>query len=150
MSKLSVLVFVVTLLFISASAQTGGKPRIFITDSQSWETSGNAGGSGGTFAAHSSGGARPQTAEMWIFLMLQLIMTRWVGSPYILTYIGTPNIVRAYGAGTSPEQAISLINPGWIWLYLAPAVLALFNLMVSFPAIQAKVRQAIAHGSERT
>ena len=86
----------------------------------------------------------------WIFLMLQLIMTRWVGSPYILTYIGTPNIVRAYGAGTSPEQAISLINPGWIWLYLAPAVLALFNLMVSFPAIQAKVRQAIAPGNEHT
>jgi hypothetical protein len=56
--------FVVFLLFISASAQTGGKPRIFITDSQSWETSGNAGGSGGTFAAHSSGGARPQTAEI--------------------------------------------------------------------------------------
>lgn len=41
----------------------------------------------------------------WIFLMLQLIMTKWVGSPYILTYIATPNIVRAYGAGTSPEQA---------------------------------------------
>jgi len=39
-------------------------PRVFITDSTSWETSGNAGGSGGTFAAHSSGGARPQTAEI--------------------------------------------------------------------------------------
>jgi len=39
--------------------------------------------------------------------MLQLIMTKWAGSPYILTYIATPinNIVRAYGAGTSPEQA---------------------------------------------
>jgi hypothetical protein len=67
----------------------------------------------------------------WIFLMLQLIITKWVGSPYILSYIATPNIVSAYGAGTSPEQAISLINPGWIWLYLAPTVLALLNLMVS-------------------
>jgi hypothetical protein len=40
------------------------KPRVFITDSQSWEMEGSAGGSGGTFAAHSHGGARPQTAEI--------------------------------------------------------------------------------------
>jgi PEGA domain len=40
------------------------KPRVFISDSQSWEMSGSAGGSGGTFAAHSHGGARPQTAEI--------------------------------------------------------------------------------------
>lgn len=86
----------------------------------------------------------------WVFLLLQLVMTKWVGSPYILTFIATPNIVRAYGAGTSPEQAISLINPGWIWLYLAPGLLVLFNLMVSFPAIQAKGRQAIGHGNEHT
>jgi hypothetical protein len=55
---------VTSLLLAAASAQNAEKPRIFITDSQSWETSGNAGGSGGTFAAHSSGGARPQTAEI--------------------------------------------------------------------------------------
>ena len=78
---------------------------------------------------------------LWIFLLLQLIMTKWVGSPYILSYIATPNLVRAYGAGTSTEQAISLINPGWIWLYLAPAVLALLNVIVSFPTIRAKVHQ---------
>jgi hypothetical protein len=40
------------------------RPRVFITDSQSWETRGAAGGSGGTFAASTSGGARPQTAEI--------------------------------------------------------------------------------------
>jgi PEGA domain len=40
------------------------KPRVFITDSQSWEMQGSAGGTGGTFGAHSSGGARPQTAEI--------------------------------------------------------------------------------------
>jgi len=40
------------------------KPRIFVTDSNSWSTQGSAGGSHGTFAASSSGGARPQTAEI--------------------------------------------------------------------------------------
>ena len=42
----------------------GEKPRVFITDSQSWEVSGSAGGANGAFAAHSAGGARPQTAEI--------------------------------------------------------------------------------------
>jgi hypothetical protein len=52
-------------LLISSAAQTAaGKPRVFISDSQSWEMSGNAGGANGTFAAHSAGGARPQTAEI--------------------------------------------------------------------------------------
>lgn len=40
------------------------KPRVFISDSQSWQMSGSAGGSGGSFGAHSQGGARPQTAEI--------------------------------------------------------------------------------------
>lgn len=40
------------------------KPRVFITDSQSWEMMGHAGGSGGSFGAETHGGARPQTAEI--------------------------------------------------------------------------------------
>jgi len=40
------------------------KPRVFISDSLSWEMSGSGGSSGGNFAAHSQGGARPQTAEI--------------------------------------------------------------------------------------
>jgi hypothetical protein len=54
----------VMLLVTSVMAQTDQKARVFITDSKSWEMSGNAGGSNGTFAAHSSGGARPQTGEI--------------------------------------------------------------------------------------
>lgn len=55
----------ISLLLISSAAQTSaGKPRVFVSDSQSWEMSGNAGGADGTFAAHSAGGARPQTAEI--------------------------------------------------------------------------------------
>ena len=59
---------VILLLLIPSAAQTtttgAPKPRVFISDSQSWEMSGNAGGANGTFAAHSAGGARPQTAEI--------------------------------------------------------------------------------------
>jgi hypothetical protein len=40
------------------------KPRVYVTDSNSWSTQGSAGGSNGTWAASSSGGARPQTAEI--------------------------------------------------------------------------------------
>lgn len=44
--------------------QPAAKPRVFITDSESWEVHGSAGGTGGSFAAESHGGARPQTAEI--------------------------------------------------------------------------------------
>jgi hypothetical protein len=40
------------------------KPRVFITDSQSWEYVSNSGGAGGAFGSHGAGGARPQTAEI--------------------------------------------------------------------------------------
>ncbi len=40
------------------------KARVFVTDSQSWEMSGSAAGTHGTFASQSHGGARPQTAEI--------------------------------------------------------------------------------------
>jgi hypothetical protein len=46
------------------TAASAEKPRVFITDSESWEMSGSAGGSNGSFAAQTHGGARPQTAEI--------------------------------------------------------------------------------------
>jgi hypothetical protein len=48
----------------SAGVPDATKPRVFITDSNSWQTMGSAGGANGAFAASSSGGARPQTAEI--------------------------------------------------------------------------------------
>ena len=47
-----------------AAVAPANRPRVFITDSQSWETNGAAGGVNGAFGASSSGGARPQTAEI--------------------------------------------------------------------------------------
>jgi hypothetical protein len=48
----------------SLIAQEGTKPRVYISDSQSWQTSGGFGGSRDGFGGASSGGARPQTAEI--------------------------------------------------------------------------------------
>jgi hypothetical protein len=64
--RLLVYISVLSALLISAAAQSasGQKPRVFITDSQSWQISGNSGGSSSGFGGHTSGGARPQTAEI--------------------------------------------------------------------------------------
>src|SRR5215469_4080810 len=48
----------------TTSAASEEKPRVFITDSESWETRGSGGGSNGTWGAQVHGGARPQTAEI--------------------------------------------------------------------------------------
>jgi len=48
----------------SGPTENADKPRVFITDSQSWEYVSNSGGGGGAFASHGAGGARPQTAEI--------------------------------------------------------------------------------------
>jgi len=48
----------------SPAGPDSDKPRVFVTDSTSWEMQGAAGGSGGNFGAASHGGARPQTAEI--------------------------------------------------------------------------------------
>jgi len=56
---------VVCLLAVPALAESGAqKARVFITDSQSWQMTGNSGGSSSGFGGHVSGGARPQTAEI--------------------------------------------------------------------------------------
>jgi hypothetical protein len=53
------------------------KPRVFITDSRSWEVGGSAGGADGVFAGSSGGGARPQTAE--------IVKTFGEKCPYVVT-----------------------------------------------------------------
>lgn len=56
-------------LVLTAAAQEkptsdSDKPRVFITDSQSWEIGGISGGGGGAGGSRTAGGARPQTAEI--------------------------------------------------------------------------------------
>jgi PEGA domain len=56
------------LLIINSSAADKPQPRVFITDSESWEMVGHTAGAwnanGGGFAGETHGGARPQTAEI--------------------------------------------------------------------------------------
>jgi hypothetical protein len=40
------------------------KPRIYVTESDSWQVHGGGGGGGGGFGGYSGGGASPQTAEI--------------------------------------------------------------------------------------
>jgi hypothetical protein len=47
-----------------AWAAAAERPRVFITDSKSWEISGGVGGTQDGFGGASKGGARPQTAEI--------------------------------------------------------------------------------------
>lgn len=46
------------------SASSQERPRIYVTDSTSWEVRSSGGGSDAAFGTASSGGARPQTAEI--------------------------------------------------------------------------------------
>lgn len=68
-SFLSVLPLVCTLVLTSAPAQTAPaptdhKPRVFVGESDSWETKGGGGGNRWGFGSANAGGARPQTAEV--------------------------------------------------------------------------------------
>jgi PEGA domain len=56
--------FVLLLVCLSTALWASENPRVFIEDSQSWEMKGSIGGSDDAFGGHSSGGARPQTAEI--------------------------------------------------------------------------------------
>jgi hypothetical protein len=61
---MKLLLTVGTILVSLLSATAADKPRIFITDSKSWEVSGAVGGTAEGFGGTSKGGARPQTAEI--------------------------------------------------------------------------------------
>lgn len=53
-----------SLLVCSLVAWAADHPRVYIEDSQSWEMKGGIGGSEDGFGGSTSGGARPQTAEI--------------------------------------------------------------------------------------
>ena len=57
--------YVALLVVLSiASFAQNNKPRVFITNSQSWEVGGGGGGTTDGFGTAGGGGARPQTAEI--------------------------------------------------------------------------------------
>ncbi len=71
----------------------------------------------------------------WIYFVVQDALFFWKDTPYIIVAIATPNVNRAYGVpgpDLSFRQLMSLFNPSWVWIYLAPAVLFSMNLALVF------------------
>jgi hypothetical protein len=62
MEKLAILACLIVGTVTWAAAAE--KPRVFVTDSKSWEISGGVGGNQDAFGGATKGGARPQTAEI--------------------------------------------------------------------------------------
>lgn len=56
--------FLIPFIALTTVAFGQEKPRVFITDSDSWQISGGFGGSGGNAGGSAGGGARPQTVEI--------------------------------------------------------------------------------------
>ncbi len=66
----------------------------------------------------------------WGYLLLQDLFLFWKGSPYLLELDAMPN--PSYGYGVPSGDPFRLINPSWVWVYLAPAGLFVVNLALVF------------------
>ena len=66
---------------------------------------------------------------LWIYLLLQDLLLARLGSPYILLSIAMPNLERIYGVQADPREVLRMFNPSWLWVYLAPGVLFLTNVV---------------------
>jgi hypothetical protein len=64
--RLPVKSFVLALILVASAtfSLAANGPRVFVTDSKSWEISGGTGGTADGFGGAARGGARPQTAEI--------------------------------------------------------------------------------------
>src|ERR1017187_4814499 len=84
----------------SSQPSTADKPRVFITDSQSWEMSGSGGGANGAWGAQTHGGARPQTAET-----IKPEFPFWPQKPHHSTPVSpVRNTVKRLSFGSTPDD----------------------------------------------
>lgn len=68
----------------------------------------------------------------WSYLVIQDIAVAH-STPYVITAISTPNLHTGFGVpatATTLPEFFHMINPSWVWLYLAPAVLFAVNLFL--------------------
>jgi hypothetical protein len=65
----------------------------------------------------------------WTYLVIQDLCLIFIGTPYLITGISIPSTV-GYGVPDPARGIYSLINPSWVWVYLAPAVLFAVNLVL--------------------
>ena len=61
---MKIVLAIVAILGSALVLWSADKPRVFVTDSKSWEISSGVGGSADGFGGAGKGGARPQTAEI--------------------------------------------------------------------------------------
>jgi len=74
----------------------------------------------------------------WCYFLLQDFLLYKIGTPWLFAAIATPNLSKAYGVpGASVANALHAINPSWVWVYLAPAVLFAVNLILVLRARRA-------------
>jgi hypothetical protein len=67
----------------------------------------------------------------WTYLVIQDLLLIFVGTPYMISGFSMPHLSKAYGVPDAAAQnALRLINPSWVWVYLAPVVLFAVNLIL--------------------
>ncbi len=69
----------------------------------------------------------------WCYFFLADALLVWKGTPYIFASIALPDLSRSYGL-LGHIDFLGLINPSWVWVYLAPAVLFTVNLVLVLSA----------------
>ena len=68
----------------------------------------------------------------WSYFLVQVLLLHLSGTPFVLSFIAIPNVHGAYGVPGDPSDIRRLINPSWLWVYAAPAVLFAVNLVLVF------------------
>ncbi len=70
---------------------------------------------------------------VWCYLPIQLGLFAKYGTPYVITLLSVPSLVRNYGVEPFPLSALAPanpLNPGWMQMYAAPAVLFAVNALL--------------------
>jgi hypothetical protein len=68
----------------------------------------------------------------WIYLGLQDVLLWGAGTPRIVTRGSLPNLVSAFAVPGADHARVlrEYINPSWVWVYLAPALVFAVNLVL--------------------
>jgi tetratricopeptide (TPR) repeat protein len=68
---------------------------------------------------------------IWFYLLLQTVLSFLAPNPLSLLQTWMPNLAKAYALPDYADwQLQRLLSPGWVWLYLAPALLFAANAAV--------------------
>jgi tetratricopeptide (TPR) repeat protein len=68
---------------------------------------------------------------VWFYLLLQTVLSFLAPNPLSFLQAAMPNLAKAYALPDYAEwQLQRLLSPGWVWLYLAPALVFAANAAV--------------------